>query len=232
MAVSDFLADLGVNATSLSSGSNFIKVTLIFLLAIGLTLGVLFWIINRRQYVLHIHVWEDINGLPAPKIDDIAKEISLPNTSTRAIYLKKQKIFLPRPSLQFGKNHYLYYLRSDGEWLNVLPKSINTKLKEMDLWFDHSDMRLANASLKKLVEKNYKKLNWLKEWAPYIGFGIIILLLGVAGYLVVNEAGTVSGGLADTGEKMERGAQSMGNAAESFERVAERMDRILAKMDT
>ena len=63
-------------------------------------------------------------------------------------------------------------------------------------------MRMANASLKKLIEKNYKKLNWLKEYAPYIAIGILVLLLGIVAFLILNQANDVVAGFSDVADKL------------------------------
>ncbi|GAH16244.1 unnamed protein product, partial [marine sediment metagenome] len=82
-----------------------------------------------------------------------------------------------------GKGHYWYYIRKDGEWNNVGLQSLNKKLEELKIYADHTDMRMANASLKKLVDKNYKKLNWIKEFAPYIAMGVLIFILAISVYV-------------------------------------------------
>lgn len=195
MAFADILESFGVDADINIGGgignlfSNF-AILVLFLIVGGI---LTYWYVNKKSFSKTIHIFEDVNSIPAPMGMDKAKEITLPFTSVRAFFLKGKKIYLPRPSLQTGKNHYWYFIREDGEWVNVTLESLNTKLKQLDLKFDHTDMRMANASLKKLVEKNYKKLNWLKEYAPYIGFAVIILMLGVAGYLTMSEANKVVG---------------------------------------
>jgi len=125
-----------------------------------------------------------------------AKEIVLPGTSVRAFYLKNSKFFLPRPSIESSQDEYCYFIREDGEWINVGIANVNLELKQLDLKYDHTDMRMANAALKRLVDKSYKKLNWVKEWAPYIGFAVIIIMLAIAGYLVMGEAAKVTGAAA------------------------------------
>ena len=87
----------------------------------------------------------------------------------------------------------------------------------MGIHFDHTDMRMANASLKKLIEKNYKKINWLKEYAPYIAIGILILILGIVAFLVLNQAQKLVGGLA--------------SAVSSNKEVIEQMGKMLVNVD-
>ena len=86
--------------------------------------------------------------------------------------------------------------------MNIIPSNINRKLKELNMKWDHTDMRMANASLKKLVEKNYKRTNWLKEYAPYIAIGIMILMLGIVSFLVIREGAAIAGGLGTITDKI------------------------------
>ena len=84
---------------------------------------------------------------------------------------------------------------------------------------DHSDMRMANASLKKLVEKNYKKGNFLKEYGPMIGFGILIFLLGLVAWLLLTEANKISGSLGANVDNMRDIMESLGNILQSMENI-------------
>lgn len=191
MAFSDFLEDsigFDIGSTGGGIGNIFQGITIFIIIAVLGTIITYMWA-NKKAYNKHIHIFEEINGQSSPVGEDRAREITLPHTSVRAFYLKNRRIFLPRGSIQTGKNHYWYFVRNDGEWVNIGMGNLNKQLTESKIKFDHTDMRMANAALKKLVEKNYKKLNWLKEYAPYIGFAIIILMLGVAGFLVFSEAG-------------------------------------------
>lgn len=204
MALSDLLNRLGLDfssETALNIGT-YISGTVVFLGIAIIVAGLTFYIVSRRAYNKHIHMFEEINGQTTPIGMDKAREVVLPFTSVRAFYLRKRKIYLPRPSKQTGKNHYWFFIRDDGEWMNIIPSNINKQLKELDMKYDHTDMRMANASLKKLVEKNYKRTNWLKEYAPYIGFALLILMLGIVGFLIFGEAGKTLSGLSSNTENL------------------------------
>lgn len=221
MAVSDFLKEnLNVDIGSMTGNiAGFFQGSIIFILmAILVTIGAFMWA-NRKAYNKKIHIFEEINGQSSPAGEDLAREIILPHTSIRAFYLKRRKIFLPRPSIQSGKNHYWYFIRNDGEWVNIGMANLNKELTELGIKFDHTDMRMANASLKKLVERSYKKLNWLKEYAPYIGFGILILMLGVAGYMIFAEAGKNLGMMSGLGESLEQISNSVDSKLSSLDNI-------------
>ncbi len=219
MAIGDVLGDIGLELPEGIGRSvgGFVQ-GLIFLIIIGVIVaGIVYYFASKKQYNKTIHIFEEIAGKAVPVRIDKAKEIILPNTSIRAYYLKKGKVFLPRPSIQTGVGHYWFFIRKDGEWINVGIENLNTKLNELKIHYDHTDMRMANASLKKLIEKNYKKLNWLKEYAPYIAIGILVLMLGITAFLIINQAKPI--------------ASSFIAAADANELVAIKLAEVVTGMD-
>ncbi len=193
-------------------GSFFVLVSLM----IG---GFVIWRYYKKQYNKKIHIFSEINGATCPYGDDVAKEIILPNTSIRAFLLKKGGLFLPRPSIQVGKDHYWYFIRDDGEWINVGLGNLNKELTELGIKYNHTDMRMQNASLKKLIEKNYKGVQWLKEYAPFIAIGILLVLLGIGGFLYMYGANKTVAGL-DTA------IIHMGELAETIGKMLSSVDNI------
>jgi len=219
MTLHAIIGDTGLSLPSFGSISTW-TLSLLTLIFIGLLAGWLsYYLSKKRSFNKTIHIFEEVSGATNPVRIDKAREIVLPFTSVRAFLLLKSKIYLPRPSIQTGKGHYWYMIRNDGEWVNTRP-IFNERTGEMDLQVDHSDMRMANASLKKLVEKNYKKTNWLKEYAPYIGFLAIIMMLGIAGFLFFREAGIVTGGLSSTAERLAETIDALNGILNSVDNIA------------
>ena len=224
MAVGDglgsILSSAGIDASGFGSGFGSFITGLSLFIIVSTVCGLsLFLLYSRKSYKNHIHIFKEVNGRAFPAGEDLAREIALPNTSTRAYWLKKHKMFIPRPSIETGLNHHWYFIRKDGEWLNIGLTNLNAELTELGISYDHTDMRMSNASLKKLVEKNYKKLNWIKEYMPYIAMGILILLLGITGWLLINEARDVSSGLASA---VKTNAEVMG----SVENILKSLDNL------
>lgn len=195
MAVGDFLNQLGVNVGDGSGviSFSFLGDIVIFLILCIFAGGFTYWYLNKRSFNKTIVKFREINGVTRRVGIEKAREVVLPNTSVRAFFLKNSKFFIPRPSKETSENEFWFFIREDGEWVNVALGNLNRKLKELDIKFDHTDTRMANAALKKLVDASYKKTNWLKEWAPYIGYSVIIIMLGIAGYLVMGESAKVIG---------------------------------------
>ena len=189
MAVSDFADDLGVDISSFSEGGFYEATSSLLVLAVLVVVAfaVFYYILQKKSYNKKVFIFEEINGGTWPTGTEKAREIVLPNTSLRAFYLKKSKIYLPRPNMATGENNFWFFKRNDGEWVNIMPENVNTRLKELGLLTDHSDMRMAMASLKKLIDNNYRKKSFLKEWAQVIGVGVLVIGLGITAYLVVGE---------------------------------------------
>ncbi len=221
MALGDVLADVGLNIPEgIGQGVGNFAQAIVFLLVLGIVVGgVVYYIANKKQYNKHIHIFEEIAGRAVPTTIDRAKEIILPNTSIRAYYLQKKKVFLPRPSIQTGVGHYWFFIRKDGEWINVGLENLNEKLNELKIHFDHTDMRMSNASLKKLIEKNYKKINWIKEYAPYIAIGLLVIFLGLSIFLGTMNTNKAVTALATTATTNEAVLESLMNVLSSMNNI-------------
>ena len=221
MGIEETLSGIGLKLPEgIGSGVGDVIQGIIFLLIFGVLAGAItYYISKKKQYNKHIHIFEEIAGKAVPVGMDKAKEIVLPNTSIRAYFLQKKKVYLPRPSIQTGVGHYWFFIRKDGEWINVGIENLNTKMNELKIHFDHTDMRMANASLKKLIEKNYKKLNWLKEYAPYIAIGILVVLLGVATFVGTYNTNQAASTLASTAVTNEAVVTQLSNILNSMDNI-------------
>ncbi len=149
----------------------------------------------KKSYSKSIHIFEEIHNDFVPLEDDVAIEILIPNTAVKVFYLKKNKIYLPRPTRAMGKDHYWFGIRKNREWVNFTMKNLNETMKEADLDFDHSDMRYANAQLKKLIERNYKKEKWWQTYRNEMGMAILILMLTFSMWFVLGKVGSLIGQL-------------------------------------
>lgn len=219
MAASDLLGKLGVEVDG-SGGIvsfNFIGDLIIFVLLCLVAGAITYWYLSKKSWNKQIVKVKEVNGITRRVGIERAKEITLPGTSVRAFYLKESKFYIPRPSIETGMNEFWYFIRQDGEWVNVGLANINDEMKSLGLKYDHSDMRMANAALKRLVDKSYKKSNWLKEYAPYIGFAVIIIMVAIGGYMVIGESAKI--------------VSSTNGNVEALERITETMNGILSNLN-
>ncbi len=227
MAFSDFLGQMGIEIGQNGSAFsfNFVGDIMIFLVAAVIVAVFTFWFISRKTYNKSLVMFREINGQTRRMGVEKAKEITLPGTSVRAYYLKKAKFYIPRPSIETGQDEFWYFIREDGEWVNVGLANLNKELKQLNLKYDHTDMRMANAALKRLVDKSYKKINWVKEWAPYIGFGVIIIMVAIGGYLVMGESAKVVSAAASN-------VQSLNEITTTMEEILRSLDNIVSSSGT
>lgn len=222
MAASDFLGQLGVNVDAGGGIISFNSIgdIVIFLLLCVVAGGFTYWWLMRKTYNKQIVKFREINGVTRRVGIEKAKEIVLPGTSVRAFYLKNSKFYIPRPSIETGTNEFWYFIREDGEWVNVGLANLNTELKQLGLHYDHTDMRMANAALKRLVDKSYKKLNWLKEYAPYIGFAVIIIMLAIGGYMVMGESAKIVSAASSNVEALAKITETMNSVLGKISNIA------------
>lgn len=190
------LGNAGLDVSNIGEKAGSFGQGLITFIIIAIGIGIITYLLmGKKTYNKKIHIFEEINGQAVPVGEDSAMEMNLDHTSLKVFYLKKRKLYLPRPTRQVGKGHYWYFIRDDGEWINFSLANMNNELKELGTNYDHTDMRYGNAALKKLIEKNFKKTNWMKEYAHYIAFTALIIILGVVGWLILREAKTLIGAL-------------------------------------
>jgi len=171
---------------------NFISLILLLMMGAVIIGGLIWLITNKKKYTKKIIIWEEINGQMQVVGRDVAEEILLATGST-AFYLKKRGKHLARPTKSSGVNTYYFIIKPDGSWENFGLEKYSEKAKELKLDLNHADMRHTRASLQKLLRENFKKEKWWQKAAPYIGFGILILMLSLAAWLIMGRMDTLMG---------------------------------------
>lgn len=157
---------------------------------------------NEKAYNKKIHIFEEINNQLAPSYDDIATEINIPDSDIKVFYLKKSKIYLPRGVRQMGKNHYWYLIRKNKEWVNFTLPDFEELMKGK-LIHDHEDMRFANSQLKKLIQRNYKKIKWWQEYRNEIAVVMLVAICGIVAFLLLGKVETILGQLSPLLDRQE-----------------------------
>lgn len=193
------IGDLGISGSSIIQGLGKFVTFIIIVLIVGALLGAYLYLTKMKKvYNKKIHIFEEINGRFIPSEDDTAMEFLIPNTHIKVFYLKRKKLYLPIGTRQMGKNHYWYGIGKNGEWINFDLTNLNKKMKEVELDFDHRDMRFANTQLKKLIEKNYKKSKWWSEWKNEIAVIILIIMLTFSSWFILGKQSEILSANRDT----------------------------------
>lgn len=194
----DLKSTFGIDNINLGSGiGSGLKIFMIFLLVAIIIGVVLFFLLNKRQYTKKIKVFQEVNGFTRNTMNTVAKEFIIPNTSIRVFKLKNGLI-IPRPTILTATNEYWFFIRNDNEWINFAVTNMNEELKALKINYDHTDMRYASNSLRKLMKDDYNKGDWLKQWGSYIAFGVLIILLCIGFYFIAVKLGDVATQLAST----------------------------------
>lgn len=176
--------DLGVNVDIFGGGiGNFISNLVIFVLFLGVLGVIVYFAYQKKLYTEKIQIFEEVNGQSVPTRQYRAREVTIPNTSIKVFQIKENGMYLPRPTIQTGKNNWIFFIRDDHEWVNIGISSLNKQLTELGVNYNHVDMRYANASLKELIKSNYGSGDFWKQYGHYILMGAGFLLLALGFYL-------------------------------------------------
>src|SRR6056297_4027857 len=167
--------------------SSFVMNAIYFLVFAAIVGLIVYYFYDKKTYNKKIQIFEEINGRAVPTRQYKAREMNIPNTSIKILRIKENKMFLPYPTIQTGSNNYLFFIRDDLEWINIGITNLNKKLTELDIRYNHVDMRYANSSLKELIKENYGQTDWLKKYGVYVALGIFVLIAGIALYLVADK---------------------------------------------
>ena len=196
-SIQDALGSVGANIDLFGGNAGqYIMGFILFLFAFAIIGIIIYYFADKKKYCHKIQIFEEVNGQAVPTKQYRAKEVTIPNTSIRVFYLKEGKMFLPRPTIQTGKNNWLFFIRDDHEWVNIGISSLNKQLTEMGLKYNHVDMRYANASLKELIKTNYGEKNFWKEYGAYVALGFLVIAICVGFYLVAEQQAEVANQLA------------------------------------
>lgn len=178
-----------------SGGIDFIMIITILALIVffGLLAGAItFFIVNARQWKIKIIVFETINGRLQPNRKDKAKRIKIKKTGDEVLLLKKHKKILPMPISQVGANTYWYEIRSDGEWINIEPKSIDLTENRMEMNSLEKDMRYARSSLAYLSKERYDEPSFLQKYGGLIAYSVLIICTAIGFWLIISQLVDVS----------------------------------------
>lgn len=154
-------------------------VLLAFFILIVAGLAAFFYYGNKAKkhaYKIQIPIFVTFNGKPKRAGLDWAKEVFVPESNISLLYLKKNKIYIARPTRAMGENEYWYAISENGEWVNFDLSTIpehNTLVKAN---YDHRDTRYAYVNLKEIIKKNYRK-NTLVWWKDPVIMNIIAFII-------------------------------------------------------
>jgi len=164
------------------AGGNLINfVTWMIIIVILAVMGIvlLIFIIYRLKFDKKIIIWEEIGSQAEPSRKDRATELKISRAGDSVFYLRKHKKWLPIPSYQVGKKTYHYYIRSDGEWINMKFANFDAQAKEMGAVFLDKEMRYARTQIQAGLKERYEKSGFMQKYGLFIFSIIYIVIIGI-----------------------------------------------------
>lgn len=185
----------GLNLSQIGSGVGQLILVLIIFGITAIAVGIIYWWYgNKKQYNKFIHWFEEINGEPVAMGTDLARELIIPNSNIPVFHVKGKDIYLPRPTIQSGKNRYWYYIKKNREIVNYRQGAFSDKTGTTEPEYDHTDMRYGLANLRALIQRNYRDKSepWWKAYKDVISTVIFIFIVTVALWFLIDKIGEVA----------------------------------------
>ena len=186
------LADFGLSNINIGSvADKILSYFMIFVLIVFLGIIVFFfmkWQKNRKDPAkMKVGWWEEVQGNLIPTSMDDAKEIIIPGTRLRVLYLKAKDMWLPRFTRGITKDLFYVAITPKRELVNFTLKSISSDMAEAGLDYDHTDMIWASENLREFIKRNYrdKATPWWKAYQGVITTAIYIILLTFSFVIII-----------------------------------------------
>ncbi len=183
MAISDItdkIPDLGIDAGQIFGALTWI----VIIFVLGIVVGIGTWIImSNRKFNKRVRVFEKVGG----KFEDIgsyrAMIQKIGDAGDTVLFIKKIKKFVPTPTVQTGRGVYWFFIREDGEWINVGIEDFDEKSREVKVYFLDREMRYARAALQKNLKERYAKLTFLEKYGGMIVWATLCLVI-IVGFVL------------------------------------------------
>ena len=178
------LADFGFSISGIGSLFEtlltWIGILVLIIFVAGMVFVAMKWKKDKKDPAKkQIGWWEEIQGRLIPTTMDDAKEIIIPGTRLRVLYIKSKDMWLPRFTRGITKDLFYVALTPKREMVNFSLKSISKDMAEAGLDYDHTDMIWASENLREFIKRNYrdKSTPWWKEYQGVITTAIYIIIL-------------------------------------------------------
>lgn len=154
-----------------------IFIAIILCVAIG---GLIFWIVRKRTYFLIIPVFRKV-GSQVMKVGTYrARVVPLGRAGDTLWFVKGAKKYLPAGNKQTASNEYWYFIREDGEWINVTLEDLDEKSKELGIKFIHQDMRMQRLATDRLLEQRLMNKTFMEKYGMALGLVMVFLIIAVS----------------------------------------------------
>ncbi len=170
-----------IGGSSLLTFITWLLIAVIFLVCVGV--GAWFFV-RWLKFNNKIIIFEKIAGRFEHTKTDKAMEIKVSLAGDTAFFLRRHKKYLPRPTLQAGRRVYWFFIRSDGEWINIVPEDFDEKARTLGAKFLDKEVRYARSQIQKGLKERYDKDSfWKSHGATILTFSFIALIAVMSWFL-------------------------------------------------
>lgn len=167
---------------------------IIFIVVMLVGIGV-FVFMHFLTYKKKIVRFEKINGRWQPVKKERARIIKIGDSGDEIWYCYKSKKFIPRATIQVGKNTFWFAVREDGEWINFELQDLDEQARDMNAHFLDKEMRYARVALQKSLEKRYNKIGFLEKYGALLMNLTVVAVICIFMYLLFDKWMDVSSSL-------------------------------------
>ncbi len=189
-----------ISGFSVGNVAGYITAGAIILVIIMVTLGLTYWLIMRKVYYKKIIIFEKVGGIIQVTKRDVGRDIRLGDAGDFIVYTKKFKKFLPPATLQTGHNIFWYYIREDGEWINIGIEDIDLAMRKVKAHFLDKEMRFARTGMQKNLRDRLIKITFWDRYGAMIIWTLYIAIVGVMTWLLFDKWIELSGSVASAVE--------------------------------
>lgn len=177
MAWTDYLASL--------PGWELVLVSFLFFFFITIGGTVTFLILSRYAWPFRVVIAEAIGNQP-PKITSRtrAKLVAFGDGGEEVFLIKRPRRLRAGYGKRIGLREILWVIGDDGLWYNTEFTNFNKTLLELGLKPVERDVRLANSSIRKGIDRNYGKISFMDKYGTAIQVGMfLIMVLAFVGFM-------------------------------------------------
>ncbi len=185
MAIQDQVTDLfNFNFSGIVGTITFFVILFLFVL---IAIGTLVYVYMKKVYYKKIVIFERVGGHIQVTKKDVARNIRMGDAGDFILYTRKFKKFLPPASIQTGNNTYWYFIREDGEWINIGIKDIDEQMKEMNAHFLDKEMRFARTGMQKNLRERLQKITFWDKYGAMVIWTVYIVVVGIMTWLLFDK---------------------------------------------